>query len=114
MALSQAELAAAVTELRAERAQAAVVLPIAEPPEVVGLAPPGESLFGNPGRPAIGADTSERLQEAHIRIRELEAAAAVRDSRIAHMNKLVEEIQQFMQDRLIDSGLGRVVPSYHH
>ncbi len=29
-----------------------------------------------------------------------------------HMDT-AEEIQQFMQDRLIDSGLGRVVPSYH-
>ncbi len=25
-----------------------------------------------------------------------------------------EEIQQYMQSQLIDSGLGRVVPSYHH
>jgi phosphotransferase system enzyme I (PtsP) len=30
-----------------------------------------------------------------------------------HMDT-AEEIQQYMQQRLIDSGLGRVVPSYHH
>jgi hypothetical protein len=32
---------------------------------------------------------------------------------VLHMDT-AEEIQQFMQDWLIDSGLGRVVPSYHH